>query len=109
MRELVWLASFETDVQAEYERREELQPDAGDVFYVRLRADLGQLAYFPLSGARLEQTALRRLLVLRRRFAVIYVPEARRIMLHLLLDQVADPAFNARRIRSVMRRLKRKK
>ena len=105
MRELVFLASFDADVQAEYERREEWRPDAGELFYARLSADLEQLTRHPSSGSGVKGSKVRRLLVVRLRYSVLYVLEGRRIMLHALLDQLADPETNVRRLREITRHL----
>jgi hypothetical protein len=105
MHELVFLAGFDADIQAEYERREEWRPDAGEVFYTRLTADLEQLTRHPLSGSSIERTHVRRLLVVGFRYGVLYVLEGQRIMLHALIDQLADPEINARRLREITRRL----
>lgn len=105
MAELVPLAGFEADVRAVYEWREEQQTGAGDEFYAKRRRGLGQLEHFPNSGSRIKGSSLRRLLVCENRFAVIHVPESRGILLHALFDQLADPAFNARRIREITQRL----
>ena len=105
MPELVFLASFDADVQTEYERREAWQPDAGDVFYARLSADMDQLTRHPFSGSGVKNSKVRRLLVVGLRYSVLYVLEGQRIMLHALLDQLADPEMNARRLREIIRLL----
>jgi plasmid stabilization system protein ParE len=105
MCDLVFLASFDADVQAEYERREEWRPDAGDLFYTRLTADLDQLTRHPSSGSGVKGSRVRRLLVVGFRYSVIYVLDGRRVMLHALLDQLANPEINAQRLREVIRLL----
>ena len=105
MRDLVFLSSFDADVQAEYERREELLPDAGDLFYARLTADLDQLTKYPSSGSSIKGCRVRRLLVVGLRYSVLSVLEGQRVMLHALLDQLADPKINARRLRDISRLL----
>ncbi|HYR59269.1 MAG TPA: hypothetical protein VEO95_11585 [Chthoniobacteraceae bacterium] len=105
MPELVPLAGFEGDVQAEYERREDSESGGGDRFYAELERGLRQLCVFPNSGSRIKGTAIRRLLVCGSRFAVIHVPEHRGVVLHALLDLLANPDLNARRIRQITQRL----
>ena len=105
MAEVVPLASFDADEVREYEIREERREGDGDRFHEELQRGFLQLAKFPHSGARIKGTIIRRLLVCGGRFGIIYVPEARGVILHALLDHLADPAFNARRIREITRLL----
>ena len=85
--------------------REEWRLDAGDHFYTRLMTDLDQLTKYPSSGSVIKGCRVRRLLVVGLRFSVLYVLEGQRVMLHALLDQLADPKINARRLRDISRLL----
>lgn len=105
MPELVWLAGFEGDVADVYERLEEWRADAGDAFFTALSADLAILRAHPFAGPGVRRTPVRSLRVVQRRYSVLYVVENRGVLLHALLDNLADPETMERRLREILRRL----
>ena len=106
MAELVWTGRFEADVQRIYEQLEERQPDAGDGFYRRLLFELQLLETFPQLGSSWNHTPVRRLLVERRRYAVLYTAESRGVLLHTLLDLHEDPIHLERIVRHITQGLR---
>ena len=90
--EIVWTAGAEADLLRLYEQ-------VGDhdlaikVLREPLKRVLNLLAEYPALGARVHGTErIRRLLAgPRKRFGIFDVEEARRIMIHILIDTRQDP------------------
>ena len=96
--DVVWTLAAELDLQAIYEAKELQEEGAGDGFYAEVLRSTNLLARFPHLGSALIHRRLRRVLVYNRHYGLFYVPEARGLVLHALLDLRQDPQTIARRL-----------
>jgi plasmid stabilization system protein ParE len=101
MSRAVWTLGAEADVQAIYERLESWEEGTGDSFYAEVLASIELLEAFPEIGPVVHLGKIRRVLVFNRNYGLFYVPEARGVVLHALLDLRQDDRAIAKRIAKI--------
>ena len=91
--EVTFLLSAEVDLVEVYRRH-------GERVHASIEAALGLLKTFPEAGP-VVAAPIRRKFVRRTPYAIYYVPEGRRLVVHAIVDQREDPSTIATRLRKI--------
>ena len=97
MREVIWLAGADADLQAIFDLLEERQPGRGVRFMDEINAELAWLREYP-EGRPKKPAPFRKQRIADSPFAIFYTNEARGVIVHAILDLRQEPRAIFRRL-----------
>jgi plasmid stabilization system protein ParE len=90
MREVIWLAGADADLQAIFDFLEERQPGRGVRFLDEINAELAWLREYP-EGRPKKPAPSRKQRIADSPFAIFYTNEPRGVIVHAILDLRQEP------------------
>ena len=97
MREVIWVAGADADLQANFDFLEERQPGRGLRFLDEINDELACLREYP-EGRPKKPAPFRKQWIPDSPFAIFYTNEARGVIVHAILDLRQEPRAIFRRL-----------